>query len=186
MCPSSRRLWFRLLYFLIQDILEGVRQIPSGGAWLQCVVGLCPVYSSVFARRIPWTDGYSPQGHKELDTTGRLSTHSQRSRVAAANFLAPEAPDEVHSWCWMTHRCLLLFRLRRVFREKRACLLLLLIFLLTLDWLNIFVDLFSHSCILMHELCPECLIYFKINFINLSKELTFAFADFWWQHIAGS
>ena len=33
----------------------------------------------------------------------------------------------------------------------------------------------------MHELCPECLIYFKINFINLSKELTFSFTDFWWQ-----
>ena len=35
----------------------------------------------------------------------------------------------------------------------------------------------------MHELCPVCLIYFKIDFINLSKESTLAFADFWWQHV---
>ena len=36
---------------------------------------------SILARRIPWTEevslaGYSPRGHKELDTTERLNMHT--------------------------------------------------------------------------------------------------------------
>ena len=38
-------------------------------------------HSSILARRIPWTEevslaGYSPRGHKELDTTERLNMHT--------------------------------------------------------------------------------------------------------------
>ena len=32
-------------------------------------------HSSILAWRIPWTVGYSPWGHKELDMSERLSTH---------------------------------------------------------------------------------------------------------------
>ena len=35
-------------------------------------------HSSILARRIPWAEepvGYSPQGHKESDTTERLHFH---------------------------------------------------------------------------------------------------------------
>ena len=40
-------------------------------------------HSSILARRIPWPEevslvGYSPQGHKELDTTERLNMHTHR------------------------------------------------------------------------------------------------------------
>ena len=36
-------------------------------------------HSSILAWRIPWTEetgGYSPQGHKESDTTERACTHT--------------------------------------------------------------------------------------------------------------
>ena len=36
-------------------------------------------HSSVLAREIPWTEkpgGYSPYGHKELDTTEHAHTHT--------------------------------------------------------------------------------------------------------------
>ena len=39
-------------------------------------------HSSILVWEIPWTDrslvGYSPRSHKELDTTERLSTHTER------------------------------------------------------------------------------------------------------------
>ena len=41
-------------------------------------------HSSILAWKIPWTEGawwvgYSPWGHKELDTTEQLSMHALRS-----------------------------------------------------------------------------------------------------------
>jgi len=32
--------------------------------------------SSILAWKVPWTEGYSPWGHKELDTTEQMNTHT--------------------------------------------------------------------------------------------------------------
>ena len=32
-------------------------------------------HSSILAQKIPWTENYSPRGHKELDTTEHAHTH---------------------------------------------------------------------------------------------------------------
>ena len=40
-------------------------------------------HSSILTREIPWTEelvGYSPQGHKDLDTTEWLNTYHEHNR----------------------------------------------------------------------------------------------------------
>ena len=41
--------------------------------------------SSILAGKIPWTEGYGSQGHKELITTEQLSTHSLVSEFSSIN-----------------------------------------------------------------------------------------------------
>ena len=45
------------------------------------------IHSSVLAWRIPWTEGYSPRGHKDSDMTEQLSTHSGHSMYSLPTLL---------------------------------------------------------------------------------------------------
>ena len=52
-------------------------------------------HSSILAWKIPWTEGYSPQSHKELDTTEHTHMHVHMGSPASAS---------VSPTCWvMSH-----------------------------------------------------------------------------------
>ena len=50
-------------------------------------------HSSILAWRIPWTLGYSPQGHKESDTTEWLSLHFTCMHYCAGHSFIPRTGD---------------------------------------------------------------------------------------------
>ena len=54
-------------------------------------------HSSILAWKIPWTEGYSPQSHKESDTTEHTHMHVHMGSPASAS---------VSPTCWvMSHVC---------------------------------------------------------------------------------